>query len=107
MLVQGKSYMINRVHTLRFKLEEEREIFENLLSSQWKDYLENYADAKMYVISGSAKSIVVIWIFRDRKTALEVVDLGKSKILLYKNLFSNEHLTINRVLVSQLGNLTL
>ena len=99
--------MIHRVHTLRFKLEEEREIFENLLSSQWKDFLENNADAKMCIISDSAKSIVVTWVFRDRKTALEVVELGKTKILPYKNLFSNEHLTINGVLVSQMGNLSL
>tara|TARA_B110000003_G_C16373886_1_gene427652 strand:- start:120 stop:296 length:177 start_codon:yes stop_codon:yes gene_type:complete len=37
-------------------------------------------DAKIYVISGCAKSIVFIWIFKDKKILLEVVKLGATKV---------------------------
>ena len=95
---------IHRVHSLRFKSEQERETFEVFLEKQWSDYLFNNRNAKMSIISDGAKSLVVIWVFRDRNTALEVIKIGEKTVVPYiKKMFHSEHLTINGVLISEKG----
>ena len=61
----------------------------------------------MSIIADAWKRTVVVKIFKDKKTAFEVIKLGKTKVLPHKNSFHNDHLTIIDVVISAMCNLTL